>query len=142
MKKIEKMIHQIIRFRGKIEAFFVSIEEFSSPTKQTARQPVCVCADDVWSCGGAVRADTRSGNRQLQSPAQPSPASSFLTYCHGPAWSQSHSSDNRPLQNKMTPPALGLHISYSCGPIHQGLFFGMKMVRFVQPLPSAQHFPN
>ena len=32
MKKIEKMIHQIIRFRGKIEAFFVSIEEFSSPS--------------------------------------------------------------------------------------------------------------
>ena len=31
MKKIEKMIHQIIRFRGKIEAFLVSIEEFSSP---------------------------------------------------------------------------------------------------------------
>ena len=30
MKKIEKMIHQIIRFRGKIEAFFVSIDEFAS----------------------------------------------------------------------------------------------------------------
>ena len=29
MKKIEKMIHQIIRFRGNIEAFLVSIEEFS-----------------------------------------------------------------------------------------------------------------
>ena len=29
MKKIEKMIHQIIRFWGNIEAFLVSIEEFS-----------------------------------------------------------------------------------------------------------------
>ena len=35
MKKIEKMIHQIIRFRGKIEAFLVSIEEFSSPRKHS-----------------------------------------------------------------------------------------------------------
>ena len=33
MKKIEKMIHQIIRFRGNIEAFLVSIEEFSRSTK-------------------------------------------------------------------------------------------------------------
>ena len=32
MKKIEKMIHQIIRFRGNIEAFLVSIEEFSRST--------------------------------------------------------------------------------------------------------------
>ena len=29
MKKIEKMIHQIVRFRGNIEAFLESIEEFS-----------------------------------------------------------------------------------------------------------------
>ena len=34
MKKIEKMIHQIIRFRGNIEAFLVSIEEFSSFTNE------------------------------------------------------------------------------------------------------------
>ena len=33
MKKIEKMIHQIIRFRGNIEAFLVSIEEFSRSSK-------------------------------------------------------------------------------------------------------------
>ena len=33
MKKIEKMIHQIIRFRGNIEAFLVSIEEFSRSNK-------------------------------------------------------------------------------------------------------------
>ena len=33
MKKIEKMIHQIIRFRGNIEAFLVSIEEFSKSRK-------------------------------------------------------------------------------------------------------------
>ena len=39
MKKIEKMIHQIIRFRGKIEAFLVSIEEFSSPTFHTFKTP-------------------------------------------------------------------------------------------------------
>ena len=36
MKKIEKMIHQIIRFRGKIEAFLVSIEEFSSPSNEAS----------------------------------------------------------------------------------------------------------
>ena len=32
MKKIEKMIHQIIRFRGKIEAFLVSIDLFDIPS--------------------------------------------------------------------------------------------------------------
>ena len=36
MKKIEKMIHQIIRFRGNIEAFLVSIEEFSRSTYFTS----------------------------------------------------------------------------------------------------------
>ena len=45
MKKIEKMIHQIIRFRGKIEAFLVSIEEFSSFKYQLKLSYInlCVC---------------------------------------------------------------------------------------------------
>ena len=30
MKKMEKTIHQIIRFRSRIETFFVSIEYFAS----------------------------------------------------------------------------------------------------------------
>ena len=32
MKKTEKMIHQNIRFRSRIDTFLVSIEEFPSPT--------------------------------------------------------------------------------------------------------------
>ena len=31
MKKTEKMIHQNIRFRSRIDTFLVSIEEFPSP---------------------------------------------------------------------------------------------------------------
>ena len=38
MKKIEKMIHQIIRFRGNIEAFLVSIEEFSRSNRNIIQQ--------------------------------------------------------------------------------------------------------
>ena len=38
MKKIEKMIHQIIRFRGNIEAFLVSIEEFSRSNYYAAEE--------------------------------------------------------------------------------------------------------
>ena len=33
MKKKEKTVCQIIRFRGKIEAFFVSIDEFATSNK-------------------------------------------------------------------------------------------------------------
>ena len=33
MKKNEKTVCQIIRFRGKIEAFFVSIDEFATSSK-------------------------------------------------------------------------------------------------------------
>ena len=33
MKKTEKMIHQNIRFRSRIDTFLVSIEEFPSPSK-------------------------------------------------------------------------------------------------------------
>ena len=40
MKKIEKMIHQIIRFRGNIEAFLVSIEEFSSFTRKVTKHAI------------------------------------------------------------------------------------------------------
>ena len=32
MKKTEKMIHQNIRFRSRIDTFLVSIEEFPSPS--------------------------------------------------------------------------------------------------------------
>ena len=85
-------------------------------TKQTA-----VSAGNVWSCGGAMGADTRSGNRQLQSPAQPSPAQPSFIILDILSWPRlvplPPLSDNRPLQNK-TPPAWGLHISYSCVPIH------------------------
>ena len=35
MKKKEKTVCQIIRFRGKIEAFFVSIDEFDTSTNYT-----------------------------------------------------------------------------------------------------------
>ena len=33
MKKTEKMIHQNIRFRSRIDTFLVSIEEFPSPSE-------------------------------------------------------------------------------------------------------------
>ena len=35
MKKTEKMIHQNIRFRSRIDTFLVSIEEFPSPNIYT-----------------------------------------------------------------------------------------------------------
>ena len=53
MKKIEKMIHQIIRFRGNIEAFFVSIEEFSRSTNFSSQWtwglvPISSEPDESW----------------------------------------------------------------------------------------------
>ena len=42
MKKMEKTIHQIIRFRSRIETFFVSIEEFASSTADTELTPAVV----------------------------------------------------------------------------------------------------
>ena len=39
MKKTEKMIHQNIRFRSRIDTFLVSIEEFPSPSYHNPRHP-------------------------------------------------------------------------------------------------------
>ena len=47
MKKIEKMIHQIIRFRGNIEAFLVSIEEFSRSNFLTESQQCLHVLDEA-----------------------------------------------------------------------------------------------
>ena len=51
MKKTEKMIHQNIRFRSRIDTFLVSIEEFPSPTVPRPRNS---CSSILHKGGGDV----------------------------------------------------------------------------------------
>ena len=47
MKKTEKMIHQNIRFRSRIDTFLVSIEEFPSPSRHNDYGNAMQCNGNV-----------------------------------------------------------------------------------------------
>ena len=60
MKKMEKTIHQIIRFRYRIETFFVSIEYFASSSvfrhlREGPNYVLLKCADATFQCRGTLR---------------------------------------------------------------------------------------